>query len=133
MLGVAEFEKGIGALLLLLLSMEVQHGAVDVVEQLRIVLDGVATTEEHDDFLLLLLHSPEEGEEKDKPLIGVAKNVALFKPIDGAELLPLFDVDVQRAGPKRYPGQILCDGVSQTLFTTACPTWAETYQLWLSG
>jgi hypothetical protein len=42
LLGVAEFEKGVCALLLLLLAVEVQHGQVDVVEEFGVVLDTVA-------------------------------------------------------------------------------------------
>jgi hypothetical protein len=38
-LGVAELEEGVCALLLLLLAVEVKDRAVDIVEQLGVVLD----------------------------------------------------------------------------------------------
>lgn len=42
-LGLAEFEVSRRALLLLLLAMNVLHWNIDVVEQIRVELDGVAT------------------------------------------------------------------------------------------
>ena len=42
LLGVAEFEKGVCALLLLLLAVEIQHGQVNVVEEFGVVLDTIA-------------------------------------------------------------------------------------------
>jgi hypothetical protein len=62
MLSVAELEEGIGSLLLFLLAVKIQDGAVNVVEELGIVFDRVATTEEDNDLLLLSLHSSQEGE-----------------------------------------------------------------------
>ena len=59
-LRVAEFEECVGALLLLLLAMEVEHRQVDVVEELGVVLHTVATAEEDNDLLLRVLL--EEGE-----------------------------------------------------------------------
>lgn len=60
MLGVAEFEKGVGSLLLLLLAVKVENGTVDVVEQLGIILDRSTAAEENDNLLLLLLHPTQE-------------------------------------------------------------------------
>ena len=61
-LRVAEFKECIGALLLLLLAVEVEHRQVDVVEELRVVLHTVTTAEEDNDLLLRVLL--EEGEEE---------------------------------------------------------------------
>lgn len=44
---IAELEVGRRPLLLLLLAVDVQHGQVDVVEQLAVELDTVARREEH--------------------------------------------------------------------------------------
>ena len=49
--GVAEFEEGVGAFLLLLLAVQVQHREVDVVEQFAVVFDAGAGREK-DDVLL---------------------------------------------------------------------------------
>jgi len=49
-LGLAEVEEGGRALRLLLLAVDVPARQVDVVEELRVVLDGVAGGEEHHDL-----------------------------------------------------------------------------------
>lgn len=136
-LGVAELEKRVGPLLLLLLAVQVQHGAVDVVEQLRVVLDRVAAGEEDDDLLLLLLHPRQEGEEEDEALVGVAEHVALFQTLDGAVLLLLVDVDVERARPQRDAGEVLCTqgkgGVSAGGGGGGGGEAWATYRLWSSA
>ena len=50
-LGVAELEKCVATLLLLLLSMEIQYGYIDVVQQLAVKFNTVATVHKHDDLL----------------------------------------------------------------------------------
>jgi len=45
-LGGAELEEGGGALVLLLVAVQVEHGEVDVVEELRVVFHRVARREE---------------------------------------------------------------------------------------
>jgi len=52
LLGVAEFEESIGALLLLLLAMKFQHRQVDVVEEFGVIFDAVAAGEENNDLFL---------------------------------------------------------------------------------
>lgn len=94
MLRVAKFEKCIGTLLLLLFAVEIQHGAVNVVEKLGIVLDRGTAAEEYNDLLLLGLHSSQEGEEQNESLVGVTENIALFQSINCAKLLFFVDVDV---------------------------------------
>ena len=103
--GVAELEEGVGALLLLLLAVEIEHLEIDVLQEFRVVLDRVAGREEDDD--LLLLHLLEEGEQEQETLIGVDNHVALIQTLDCAELLLLVDVDVQGAGTERDAGEIL--------------------------
>lgn len=105
---VAKLKKGIGSFLLLLLAMEIQHGAVNVVEKLRVVLDRGTTAEEDNNLLLLGLHASQEGEEQDKSLVGVTKDIALLQPIDCTVLLFLVDVDVEWAGSQRNSSEILC-------------------------
>lgn len=56
LLSVAKLKEGIRSLLLLLLAMKIQHGAVDIVEQLGVIFDGIAAAEEDNHLLLLLLH-----------------------------------------------------------------------------
>ena len=102
---VAELEEGVGPLLLLLLSVQVQHRQVDVVEQLGVVLDAVAAGEEDDDLLPEV--ALEEGEQKQEALVRVADDVALLEAFDGAVLLPVVDVDVQRARPQRDAREVL--------------------------
>ena len=103
--GVAELEEGVGALLLLLLAVEIENLEVDVLEELGVVLDGVAGGEEDDD--LLLLHLLEEGEEEKETLVGVDYDVALIQTLDCAELLLLVDVHVQGTGTERDTREIL--------------------------
>lgn len=107
-LGVAEFEKGVGALLLLLLAVKVEDRAVNVVEQLGVVLDGSATTEEDDNLLLLFLHAHQEGEEENETLVSVAQDVALLQAVHGTELLLFVDVDIEGTGSQRDSSKILC-------------------------
>lgn len=84
--------------MLLLLSVQVEYGTVDVVEQFGVVLDRSATAEEDDDLLFLLLHSPEEREQEDKSLVGITQHIALLEAVDSAALGFLVDIDIQRAG-----------------------------------
>lgn len=105
LLRVAELEEGVGPLLLLLLPVQPQHGYVDKVEQLRVVRHARAAAEEDDDLLLLV--ELEEREEQEEPLVRLAHDVPLLQPLDGAELLLVVDVDVQRARAQRYPRQVL--------------------------
>ncbi len=103
--GIAKFKKGVGPFLLLLLAVQVQHGQVDVVEQLGVVLDAVAAREEDDDLLLEV--ALEERKQQQKTLVGVADDVALLQAFNGAVLLPVIDVDVQRTRPQGDTRQIL--------------------------
>jgi hypothetical protein len=48
---IAEFEEGVGPLLLLLLAVQFQNGEVDIVQKLCVVLDAVAAGEEDHDLL----------------------------------------------------------------------------------
>ena len=73
---VAEFEEGVGTLLLLLLAVQVKHRKIDVVEEFGIVLHTVAAAEENDDLLLGVLL--EEGEEQLETHITLANHVALL-------------------------------------------------------
>lgn len=106
---IAKLEKGIGALLLLLLAVQIQDRAVDVVQQLGVVLDGGAAAEEDNDLLLLGLHFAQEGEEKQETLVALAQDVALLQAVDRAVLLLLVDIDVERARSQRDSSQILCN------------------------
>ena len=67
----AELEEGCGALVLLLIAVEVEDREVDVVEELRVVLDRVARGEEDDHLLLEVLL--EEGEEQHEAVAGGRK------------------------------------------------------------
>jgi hypothetical protein len=59
---IAKLEECVGPLLLLLLAVKIQHRAVDIVQELRVVFDRVAAAEEDNDLLLLGLHFSEERE-----------------------------------------------------------------------
>lgn len=91
---IAEFEKGIGSLLLFLLAVKVEHRAVDIVEQLGIVLDGSTAAEEDNDLFLLLVHLAQKGKQQNKASISIAQNIALLQAIDGTKLLLLVDIDI---------------------------------------
>jgi hypothetical protein len=55
--------------------VELQHGDVDVVEQLGVILDRVARGKEHDHLLLHVLL--QEGEEQKEPHVAGHDDVAL--------------------------------------------------------
>jgi hypothetical protein len=52
LLGIAELEESVGALLLLLLSVKLENGEINVVQQLGVVLDTGAAGEEDNNLLL---------------------------------------------------------------------------------
>ena len=103
--GVAEFEEGVGAFLLLLLAVQVQHGEVDVVEEFAVVFDAGAGGEEDDVFLGGVAF--EEGEEEEEAHLGGAEHVALLEPCDRAEFLLVVDVDVEGTRAEGDAGQVL--------------------------
>ena len=103
--GVAELEEGVGALLLLLLAVQVEHGEVDVVEELGVIGDAVAATKEHDDLFIAV--ALEEGEQQQEALVGLAQHIPLLQALDRAVLLPVVHVDVQRARAQRDARQVL--------------------------
>jgi hypothetical protein len=72
-LSVAKLEKCFCALGLLLSSVNVEAGDVDVVEKFTVVLDRVARAEEDHDFLLQV--SLEKRKEKQEPLVRRAHDV----------------------------------------------------------
>jgi hypothetical protein len=59
---IAELEECVSSLLLLLLAVKIQNRAIDVVQKLGVVFDGITAAEEDNDLLLLGLHFSEEGE-----------------------------------------------------------------------
>lgn len=103
--GVAEFEEGVGAFLLLLLAVEVEHGEVDVVEEFAVVFDAGAGGEEDD--VLLLGVTFQEGEEEEEAHLGGAEHVALLEPFDRAEFLLVVDVDVKGTWTEGNAGEVL--------------------------
>jgi hypothetical protein len=105
LLGIAKLEESVGALLLLLLSVKLENGKINVVQQLGVVLNTVAAGEEDNDLLFEV--TLEEGEEKQETLVGFTEDVALLQTGDGAMLFPVVNINVQRSGAQRYPGQVL--------------------------
>lgn len=102
---VTEFEKGVGPLLLLLLSMQLEHRQINVVKQFCVVFHTVTTREEHNN---LFLEVPlEEREQEQEPLVSLTNDVSLFQTLYRAVLLAVVHVDIQRTRTERYPGQIL--------------------------
>ncbi len=55
--------------------MQVQHGDVDIVQQLAVELDSIAGGEEHNDFLFAILL--QEGEQEQEALVACAHHIAL--------------------------------------------------------
>ena len=104
LLGVAELEEGVCALLLLLFAVEIENLEIDVLQKLRVVLDTVAGREEDDD--LLLLHLLQEREKQKESLVGLDDDVTLVETLYSRELLLLVDVDVKRTGTQRDTGEI---------------------------
>jgi hypothetical protein len=97
-LGLAEVEKGHGALRLLLLAVDVRDGDVDVVEELAVVLDAVAAGEEDHDLLVLEVLL-EEGVEQQEALLGRAHDVPLLEGLHRRADVVVADADVLgRAG-----------------------------------
>ena len=84
--------------------MQIQNRCVNVVQQLRVIFDGIAAGEEDDDLLLKVFF--EEGEEEEEAAVGGADDVALRERRDGACALGLVDVDVERAGAKGYSREV---------------------------
>lgn len=74
--------------------MNVQHGNVNVVEQLRVVLDAVAAAEKHHDLLLQVLL--EKGEEKEEAAVRGADDVSLLNVVGRRDLIGVVDTNVQR-------------------------------------
>lgn len=91
---VAKLKESVGPLLLLLLAVQIQNRAVNVVQQLSVIFDRGTAAKEDNDLLLLSLHFSEEGEQQQEALVAFAKDVALLQTIDCAVLLLLVDVDV---------------------------------------
>lgn len=87
--------------------MEVKHGAVNVVEELSVVLDGGTAAEKDNDLLLLGVHLAQEREEQDEASIGIAQDIALLQTIHGTKLLLLVDIDIQGSGAQRNSGEVL--------------------------
>jgi len=52
LLGIAELEKGVGSLLLLLFAVEIKNRNIDIVEEFGVVFHTSTTTEEDNDLLL---------------------------------------------------------------------------------
>lgn len=105
LLGIAKLEKRIRPLLLLLLAVQIQHRQIDIVEQLGVVLHRVTTAEKDDDLLLQV--ALQEREQQQEPLIRVAEHVPLLQVRNGAVLLLLVDVHVQRPRAQRDARQVL--------------------------
>ena len=74
--------------------MNVQDGNVNVVEQLRVVLDAVAAAEEDHDFLFQVLL--QEREEQEKAAVCRADDVALLNVVGRRHVIGVVDADVQR-------------------------------------
>lgn len=91
---IAELKESVGPLLLLLLAVQIQNRAVNVVQQLGVVFDRGTAAEEDNDLLLLGLHFSEEGEQQQEALVAFTKDIALLQTIDCAVLLLFVDVDV---------------------------------------
>lgn len=105
LLGVTELEESVGALLLLLLSVQLQNGEINVVQQLGVVLNAVTAGEENNDLLLQV--ALEEREQQQEALVSLTDNITLLQTLDGTVLLAVVDVDVQRTGAQRDTGQVL--------------------------
>ncbi|KAG5461665.1 MAG: hypothetical protein BJ554DRAFT_6101 [Olpidium bornovanus] len=77
--------------------VEVQDWYIDVVQQLRVVLDRIAAREENDDLLLEVLF--QEREEEEEPLFRIAHHVALLQSLRCGDLFVLVNVN-------RNPGEV---------------------------
>mmetsp|Transcript_19346 Transcript_19346/g.40476 ORF Transcript_19346/g.40476 Transcript_19346/m.40476 type:complete len:323 (-) Transcript_19346:343-1311(-) len=103
--GFAKLEKGGGPLLLLLTSVYVHDGDVDVIEEFGVEFDRVAGGEEdHDFFVFIFL---EKGEEEEETSIGGNGDVSLFETRGGGEGGFVGDFDVHgRFGIDGRAGQV---------------------------
>ena len=84
--------------------MKIKYGDVNVVEQLAMVFDRVASRKEDDDLLLDVFL--EERDKEEEPPAGRTHDVALGERVDCARVLFVVDVNVQRPGAKRYSGEV---------------------------
>ena len=101
---LAKLEKRRRSSLLLLLSVDVAHRDVDVVEQLGVVLHGVARGEEHHDLLLQVLL--QEREEEQEALLRGHDAVPLLDASRRRHRARVVDADVRRA-LQREPREVL--------------------------
>lgn len=84
--------------------MDVQHRQIDVVEQLRVVLDAVAAAEEHHHLLAAILL--QERVEEEQPRLRGNDAVALLQPRGRRRRLLVVDSDVERL-LQGEPGEVL--------------------------
>jgi hypothetical protein len=73
--------------------VEIQDGDIDKVEEFGVVLDGLATGEEDDDFLLCI--TMEEGKEEQESFICFTDNVTLLRCFHGRMFHVGVEVDIQ--------------------------------------
>lgn len=127
---VTEFEKRVGPFLLLLLALRVEVGSkvslytppdisrgqhqthvqiqdrnVDIIQELGVILDLVTARKEHNDLFLQI--PLQKGEEQQEPLVRLGDDVTLFEHGRGRGGFVRIDVDVQRTGTERDPGEVL--------------------------
>jgi len=81
-----------------------QDRHIDVVQQLSVVINTLATREEDDDLLSHVLL--EEGEEEEEPTIRLADDVTLLEGGDGGGGSSRVDVDVERSGTEGDSSEI---------------------------
>ena len=73
--------------------MQIQNRRINIVQQLRVVFDGIAAGEEDNNLLLKVLF--EEGEEEEESAVGRADDVALGQGCYSTCVLGLIDIDVE--------------------------------------
>ena len=102
---VAELEKRVGPLGLLLFAVQIQHRNVDVVQQVGVVLYRLTGGEEDDDLLVHVLL--EEGEEQQEARLARTHHVALLQRFDRRGILVFVHFDVHRRLLQGNPRQIV--------------------------
>mmetsp|Transcript_33382 Transcript_33382/g.57175 ORF Transcript_33382/g.57175 Transcript_33382/m.57175 type:complete len:218 (+) Transcript_33382:455-1108(+) len=102
---LAELEERGGALLLLLLAVDIHHLDVDVIQQFRVELDGVTRREKHHDFLVLVLL--QECVQQHEALGRRADHIALLKTLHSGQHGIVVHTGVDRVRLHRQTSQIL--------------------------
>jgi hypothetical protein len=153
---VTELEEGVGSFLLFLFAlhthgrvsirrnesmsrititrthMQIKYRHIDVIQQLGVVLYGIAARKEDDNLLLCM--PLQKRKQQQEPFIGFAHSVPLFQVLCGRRRLVLVDIDVQWTRTERDSRKVcdfgsLCSREEHRLTVFCKGYWGVSYGL----